>query len=56
MVVVYFIFATLVTLYEEGTVGRNTPVIREWLTFFSSVVWVFAQSILLGKMDLTSFE
>jgi hypothetical membrane protein len=51
MVVVYFIFATLVILYGQGTVGRNTPVIWEWLAFFSSVVWVFAQSILLGKMD-----
>ena len=56
MVAVYFIFATLIILYEQGTVGRNTPVIWEWLAFFSSVVWVFAQSILLGKMDLTSFE
>jgi len=51
MVVVYFIFATLVVLYEQGTVGRNTPVIWEWLAVFSSVVWVFAQSILLGKTD-----
>ncbi len=50
MVVVYFIFAALVILHEQGTVGRNTPVIWEWLAFFSSVVWVFAQSILLGKM------
>ncbi len=50
MVVVYFIFASLVILHAHGTVGRNTPVIWEWLAFFSSVVWVFAQSILLGKM------
>jgi hypothetical protein len=49
MVVVYFIFAALVILYERGTVGRNVPVIWEWLAFFSSVVWVFTQSILLGK-------
>lgn len=49
MVIVYFIFATLVNLHEQGTVSRNTPVIWEWLAFFSSVIWVFAQSILLGK-------
>jgi hypothetical protein len=49
LVVVYFVFATLVTLHEQGMVSRNTPVIWEWLSFFSSVVWVFAQSILLGK-------
>jgi len=51
MVVVFFIFATLVILYEQGTVGRNTPVIWEWLAFLSSVIWVFAQSILLGRTD-----
>lgn len=49
VVVVYFVFATLVILYEQEAVGRNTPVIWEWLAFFSSVVWLFAHSILLGK-------
>jgi hypothetical protein len=49
MVAIYFIFTTLMILYEQGMVGRNTPVIWEWLAFFSSVVWVFAQSILLSK-------
>jgi len=38
-------------LHERGMVSRNTPVILEWLAFFSSVVWVFAQSILLGKEE-----
>jgi len=56
VVVVYFIFATLVILYEQGTVGRNTPVIWEWMAFFSSVVWVFAQSILLSKIDATKYS
>ncbi|MBW1816114.1 MAG: hypothetical protein JRJ60_03030 [Deltaproteobacteria bacterium] len=51
MVSVYFIFATLVILHEQGTVGRSTPVIWEWLAFFSSVAWVFAQSILLGGKE-----
>jgi hypothetical protein len=51
VVIVFFIFAGLVTLYGRGMVGRETPVIWEWLAFFTSVVWVFAQSILLGKVD-----
>jgi hypothetical membrane protein len=51
LVVVYFVFATLVMLHERGTVSRNAPVIWEWLAFFSSVAWVLAQSILLGKEE-----
>lgn len=51
MVAAYLIFATLVILSEQGVVGRNTPAVWEWLAFLSSVVWLFAQSILLGKMD-----
>ncbi len=47
MVVVYFVFATLVMLIEKGVVSRSTPVIWEWLCFITSIVWVFAQSILL---------
>lgn len=49
MVGVYFIFAALMVLYEQGSVSRSTPVIWEWLAFFTSVVWVFAQSIRLGR-------
>ena len=51
LVVVYFIFAILVGFYERGMVSRNTPVIWEWLAFFSSIIWVLSQSILLGKKD-----
>jgi hypothetical membrane protein len=51
MVITYLFFATLIVLYEHGVVGRDTPAIWEWLAFFSSVVWLFVQSILLGKMD-----
>lgn len=50
MVVVYFVFATLMVLSEQGTVGRNDPVFWEWLAFFSSVLWLFAHGILLGKV------
>jgi hypothetical protein len=49
MVVVYCVFATLFMLYERGAVSRDTPVIWEWLAVFSSVVWLFAHSILLGN-------
>jgi len=48
LVAVYFVFAALMMLHERGIVSRNAPVIWEWLAFFSSVVWVFAQSIILG--------
>jgi hypothetical protein len=49
MVVVYAVFAALMMLYERGAVARSTPVIWEWLAVLSSVVWLFAQSIVLGK-------
>jgi hypothetical membrane protein len=49
LVIVFFIFVAMVVLLEKGVVSRSTPVIWEWLAFFTSVVWVFAQSILLGK-------
>jgi hypothetical protein len=51
IVVLYFIFFTLIVLYEQGVVNRSTPVIWEWLAILSSIVWLFAQSILLGKRD-----
>jgi len=51
MVVVYFVFATLVMLNAKGVVSRSTPVIWEWLCFFTSIIWVFAQSILLAKVS-----
>lgn len=47
--IVFFIFAALVMLYDQGMVSRTTPIIWEWLSFSSSVVWVFAQSFRLGK-------
>lgn len=51
MVIVYFVFVTLVVLLEQGVVSRATPVIWEWLAFFTSIAWVLAQSILLGRTD-----
>ena len=49
MVAVFVVFATLVILYEQGMVSRGAPVIWEWLCFVTSIVWVFAHSVLLGK-------
>ena len=49
MAAVFFVFTILVILYEQGVVSRSTPVIWEWLAVSTSVVWVFAQSVLLGK-------
>jgi hypothetical protein len=51
MVLLYFVFVTLIVLYEQGTVSRSTPVIWEWAAFSSSVIWVFTQSIVLGKKE-----
>jgi len=51
LVAVYLIFFVLVMLYLQGIVGRNTPVIWEWLCATTSFVWVFAQGILLGRPE-----
>jgi hypothetical protein len=51
MVLVYFVFVTLMVLFEQGMVSRTAPVIWEWLAFFISIAWVLAQSIGLGKTD-----
>ena len=53
LVIVYFIFAVLVALLEKGIVNRNAPVMWEWLAFFTSVIWVFAQSTMLGKPTIS---
>jgi len=49
MVLIYFVFVTLVVLFEQGVVSRATPVIWEWLAFLSSIAWVLTQSIVLGR-------
>ncbi|MCJ7473103.1 MAG: Frag1/DRAM/Sfk1 family protein [Actinobacteria bacterium] len=48
MVFVFFVFALLMMLYEKGMVDRNTPVIWEWIAILSSIIWVYAHSIVLG--------
>lgn len=47
----YGAFFTLTVLYEMGAVGRNTPVIWQWLGFALSIVWVYAHGIALGRRE-----
>jgi hypothetical membrane protein len=49
VVAIYLGFFTLEMLYEAGAVGRNTPVLWEWLCSVSLLAWVFVHSIVLGK-------
>jgi hypothetical membrane protein len=49
LVVVFSVFAVLITLHQQGVVSRDTPVIWEWLCFFISIAWVFAHSLMLGR-------
>lgn len=51
MILFYFVFVTLMVLYEQDGVNRTAPVIWEWLAIFTSIAWVLAQSIVLGKTD-----
>lgn len=48
MVLIFLVFATFMILYENGIVNRDTPVVWEWMSFLSSIIWVFAHSIVLG--------
>ena len=49
MIVFYLIFVILMVLYERGTVSRNAPVIWEWLAISTSIAWMLAQSLVLGR-------
>jgi hypothetical membrane protein len=49
MVILFLVFVTLIFLYEAGAVSRATPVIWEWLAVMSSIAWMLAQGIVLGK-------
>ena len=50
---IYLIFFTLEMLYEANVVSRSTPVLWEWLCAISLLAWVFAHSLILGKVDTT---
>lgn len=51
MVILYLVFLSMFILYEQGMVSRTAPVIWEWLAILSSIVWMLAQSFLLGRTD-----
>jgi hypothetical membrane protein len=53
IVVSFLIFFVLVILYETGNVGRNTPVIWEWMCFFTSMGWLVGHTIILGKENIS---
>ena len=50
VVAAYLVFFVLEMLHEAGQVSRSTPVPWEWLCAISLLVWVFAHSIILGKV------
>ena len=49
IVVCFLIFFVLVVLHETEFVTRNSPVIWEWLCFFTSTGWLLSHSIILGN-------
>lgn len=52
MVVVYVAFVAALMSYMSGSIGRGASVFLEWSTFASSIVWLFAQALLLGRRDV----
>jgi hypothetical protein len=52
LVITFLIFCTLIVLFGMGIVSRNVPVIWEWLSILSSIVWMLIQSLVLGKSDI----
>jgi hypothetical membrane protein len=48
LVILFAIFATLMVLFMQGVIARTTPVVWEWLAILSSIVWMLAQSQMLG--------
>jgi hypothetical membrane protein len=49
IVISYLVFFVLVLLYETGVVGRHAPVFWEWMCFFTSLGWLIAHSLILGR-------
>lgn len=49
----FLVFSVLVLLYEAGAVSRSTPVVWEWLAFATSMAWLGAHSIALGRDDVS---
>lgn len=51
IVIAFLVFLVLVMLYEANVVGRAVAPIWQWIGFFISLVWVYAHSIILRKVD-----
>jgi hypothetical membrane protein len=49
IVAIYLLFFVLIILYETGNIGRNIPVVWEWMCFFASMGWLLGHTIILGK-------
>lgn len=49
IVISYLVFFVLVIFYETGNVGRHTPVFWEWMCLFTSLGWLLAHSLILGR-------
>jgi hypothetical protein len=43
------VFVVMLVLYGVGVVGRGASVLWEWLTFFSSMVWLVGHTVVLGR-------
>lgn len=51
LVIAFLAFFVLVMLHEANIVGRTAAPIWQWIGFFISLIWVYAHSIMLHKMD-----
>jgi hypothetical protein len=51
MVVIFIVFFVLLMFYEQGIIDRSSPVFFEWMCFFSSIAWIYTQSVMLGNPD-----
>ena len=51
LVIAFLAFFVLVMLHEANVVGRTAAPIWQWVGFFISLIWVYAHSIILHKMD-----
>jgi len=45
----HFIFALLIFLMHHDLLHQHTPVIWEWISYVTQLVWILTHSILLGK-------
>jgi hypothetical membrane protein len=50
----YGVFFALMVLYELDVVGRNTPVVWQWLGFSLSIAWLLAHTLVLGKEPMST--